>query len=138
MARPALDERAQAGAGRGGPDRTGGSSANPSFEERAAALVEQMSLEEKISQLDTESPAIEARGFCGVARAGKARPGALVRPSRAMRPKLTTSATPPHLQRLGITAWNWWSECLHGALDRRVPHRGATIFPQVNFSFLSN
>ncbi|GAB4820706.1 hypothetical protein N2152v2_007752 [Parachlorella kessleri] len=36
----------------------------------------------------------------------------------------------PPIQRLNITAFNWWQECLHGVLDRRQPGRGATIFPQ--------
>ncbi|MDZ7612773.1 MAG: glycoside hydrolase family 3 C-terminal domain-containing protein [Flavobacteriaceae bacterium] len=58
-----------------------------SFEERSKALIAQMTLEEKVSQLSYTSPAIE---------------------------------------RLGIPAYNWWNECLHG-----VARAGkATVFPQ--------
>ena len=57
------------------------------FQTRAKALVAQMTLEEKCSQLLYESPAIE---------------------------------------RLGIPAYNWWNEALHG-----VARAGcATVFPQ--------
>lgn len=63
-----------------------------SFEERAAALVEQMTLSEKIAQLNTDTPAIE---------------------------------------RLNVTHWSWWQECLHGLQDRREFHKGGTFFPQV-------
>src|SRR6266540_1576905 len=57
-----------------------------SFETRAAALVARMTLEEKVSQMMNDSPAIE---------------------------------------RLGIPAYNWWNECLHG-----VARAGrATVFP---------
>lgn len=57
------------------------------FEERIAALIAAMTLEEKASQLLAESPAIE---------------------------------------RLGIQAYNWWNEALHG-----VARSGrATVFPQ--------
>ncbi len=56
-------------------------------EERARALISQMTLAEKVSQLGHESPAIE---------------------------------------RLGIPAYNWWNEALHG-----VARSGrATVFPQ--------
>jgi len=57
------------------------------FLERAKALVEQMSIEEKISQMRYDSPAIE---------------------------------------RLGIPAYNWWNEALHGVARSGV----ATVFPQ--------
>ena len=57
------------------------------FEARAAALVSQMTLEEKISQLMNDAPAIP---------------------------------------RLGVPAYEWWNECLHG-----VARAGAaTVFPQ--------
>lgn len=57
------------------------------FYERARALVSKMTLEEKMSQMKYEAPAIE---------------------------------------RLGIPAYNWWNECLHG-----VGRSGtATVFPQ--------
>jgi beta-glucosidase len=57
------------------------------FEQRAADLVKRMTLEEKISQLGNDSPAIE---------------------------------------RLGVPAYNWWNECLHG-----VARNGrATVFPE--------
>lgn len=56
-------------------------------EARAADLVKRMTLEEKISQMVNDAPAIE---------------------------------------RLGIPAYNWWNECLHG-----VARAGrATVFPQ--------
>ncbi len=58
-----------------------------SFEERAAALVSQMTLEEKAAQMQNDSPAIE---------------------------------------RLGLPAYDWWNEALHG-----VARAGAaTVFPQ--------
>ncbi|MBQ9115402.1 MAG: glycoside hydrolase family 3 protein, partial [Clostridia bacterium] len=57
------------------------------FMERAKELVSRMTLEEKISQMRYNAPAIE---------------------------------------RLGIPAYNWWNECLHG-----VARQGAaTVFPQ--------
>ena len=57
------------------------------YQTRAKKLVSQMTLAEKISQLQHASPAIE---------------------------------------RLGIPAYNWWNECLHG-----VARAGAaTVFPQ--------
>ncbi|MBR2461425.1 MAG: glycoside hydrolase family 3 C-terminal domain-containing protein [Clostridia bacterium] len=57
------------------------------FLERAKDLVAQMTVEEKISQMRYDAPAIE---------------------------------------RLGIPAYNWWNECLHG-----VARQGAaTVFPQ--------
>jgi beta-glucosidase len=57
------------------------------MEKRADDLVSRMTLEEKISQLMNDSPAIE---------------------------------------RLGIPAYNWWNECLHG-----VARAGrATVFPE--------
>jgi len=55
--------------------------------ERAKALVSQMTLEEKVSQLLFTSPAIE---------------------------------------RLGVPAWNWWNEALHGVARAGL----ATMFPQ--------
>src|SRR5271169_3576454 len=56
-------------------------------EKRIDDLVSRMSLEEKISQLMNDSPAID---------------------------------------RLGIPAYNWWNECLHG-----VARAGrATVFPE--------
>lgn len=57
------------------------------FEVRAVNLVEQMTLEEKISQLGNNAPRIE---------------------------------------RLGVPAYNWWNECLHGVARAGV----ATVFPQ--------
>ena len=58
-----------------------------SMESRAADLVSRMTLEEKVSQLMNDSPAID---------------------------------------RLGIPAYNWWNECLHG-----VARAGrATVFPE--------
>jgi len=57
------------------------------LERRVADLLSRMTLEEKISQLTNDSPAIE---------------------------------------RLGIPAYNWWNECLHG-----VARAGrATVFPE--------
>ena len=53
---------------------------------RAADLVSRMTLEEKVSQMQSTAPAIE---------------------------------------RLGIPAYNWWSEALHGIATGR-----ATVFPQ--------
>jgi len=58
-----------------------------SFEERARDLVSRMTLEEKVSQMTHEAPAIE---------------------------------------RLGVPAYNWWNECLHGVARAGV----ATVFPQ--------
>ena len=55
--------------------------------ERAADMVSRMTLEEKISQMVFDAPAIE---------------------------------------RLGIPAYNWWNECLHGVARAGV----ATVFPQ--------
>ncbi|WP_243720274.1 glycoside hydrolase family 3 protein [Luteimonas aestuarii] len=58
-----------------------------SFEARAAALVAEMTLEEKAAQMQNDSPAIE---------------------------------------RLGVPAYDWWNEALHG-----VARAGAaTVFPQ--------
>lgn len=57
------------------------------FYTQAKELVSKMTLEEKISQLQHEAPAIE---------------------------------------RLGIPAYNWWNECLHGLARSGV----ATVFPQ--------
>ncbi|MDA3818092.1 MAG: glycoside hydrolase family 3 C-terminal domain-containing protein [Prolixibacteraceae bacterium] len=57
------------------------------FETRAMDLVDQMTLEEKISQLGNTSPAIP---------------------------------------RLGVDAYDWWNECLHGVARAGV----ATVFPQ--------
>ena len=58
-----------------------------SFEERAADLVSRMTLDEKISQLQNDAPAIP---------------------------------------RLGVPAYEWWNEALHG-----VARAGAaTVFPQ--------
>ncbi|MBE6644238.1 MAG: glycoside hydrolase family 3 protein [Ruminococcaceae bacterium] len=57
------------------------------FEQRAKELVSKMTLEEKMSQLCNEAPAIE---------------------------------------RLGIPAYDWWSECLHGVARAGT----ATVFPQ--------
>lgn len=56
-------------------------------QERVADLVSRMTLEEKISQMGFDAPAIE---------------------------------------RLGIPAYNWWNECLHGVGRAGV----ATVFPQ--------
>ncbi|HEY0504776.1 MAG TPA: glycoside hydrolase family 3 C-terminal domain-containing protein [Lysobacter sp.] len=58
-----------------------------SFEERAAALVSQMTLEEKAAQMANGAPAIE---------------------------------------RLGVPAYDWWNEALHGVARAG----GATVFPQ--------
>ena len=58
-----------------------------SFSRRAEDLVSRMTLEEKVSQMLFQSPAIE---------------------------------------RLGIPAYNWWNECLHGVARAGV----ATMFPQ--------
>jgi beta-glucosidase len=58
-----------------------------SFEERAADLVSRMTLEEKVSQLQNNAPAID---------------------------------------RLGVPAYEWWNEALHG-VARAGP---ATVFPQ--------
>ncbi len=57
------------------------------FRERAKALVAEMTLDEKISQMRYNAPAIE---------------------------------------RLGIPAYNWWNEALHGAARAGL----ATVFPQ--------
>lgn len=57
------------------------------FEERARELVSKMTLAEKVSQMQYNSPAIE---------------------------------------RLGIPAYNWWNECLHGVARSGT----ATVFPQ--------
>lgn len=57
------------------------------FRQRAIELVEQMSLEEKVSQ---------------------------------------TLYTAPAIERLGIKAYNWWNEALHGVARAGV----ATVFPQ--------
>ncbi len=57
------------------------------FQVRASELVSQMTVNEKISQLMYEGPAIE---------------------------------------RLGIPAYNWWNECLHGVGRAGI----ATVFPQ--------
>ncbi|MDP4206202.1 MAG: glycoside hydrolase family 3 N-terminal domain-containing protein, partial [Bacteroidota bacterium] len=58
-----------------------------SFEQRVNDLVSRLTLEEKISLMHNESPAIS---------------------------------------RLGIPAYNWWNECLHGVARDGV----ATVFPQ--------
>lgn len=58
-----------------------------SFQEMAEELVSKMTVEEKLSQLNYDAPAIE---------------------------------------RLGIPAYNWWSECLHGAARNGT----ATVFAQ--------
>lgn len=57
------------------------------FESRARELVNQMTLDEKISQMMHDAPAIK---------------------------------------RLGIPAYNWWNECLHGVGRAGI----ATVFPQ--------
>ena len=57
------------------------------FKKRAAELVSKMTLAEKVSQMQYESPAIE---------------------------------------RLGIPAYNWWNEALHGVARSGT----ATVFPQ--------
>ncbi|RPD88220.1 glycoside hydrolase family 3 protein [Luteimonas sp. 100069] len=57
------------------------------FQTRAAALVAQMTLEEKAAQMQNDSPAIE---------------------------------------RLGLPAYDWWNEALHGVARAG----GATVFPQ--------
>ncbi|WP_202845658.1 glycoside hydrolase family 3 protein [Luteimonas saliphila] len=57
------------------------------FEARAAALVSQMTLDEKAAQMQNDSPAIE---------------------------------------RLGLPAYDWWNEALHGVARAG----GATVFPQ--------
>ena len=67
------------------------------IERRAADLVSKLSLEEKISQLGDESPAVA---------------------------------------RLGVPAYKWWSEALHGVAWSKGMHldgplRAATSFPQV-------
>ncbi len=61
--------------------------ASRSFEERAAALVSRMTLEEKAAQMQHDAPAIE---------------------------------------RLGVPAYDWWNEALHGVARAG----GATVFPQ--------
>lgn len=61
---------------------------DPSFKKRAKALVAEMTLEEKVSQMVEESPAIG---------------------------------------RLGIPAYNWWNEILHGVARTEYP---VTVFPQ--------
>ena len=58
-----------------------------SFEDRAAALVAQMTLEEKAAQMQNGAPAID---------------------------------------RLGVPAYDWWNEALHGVARAG----GATVFPQ--------
>ncbi|MEJ5309569.1 MAG: glycoside hydrolase family 3 C-terminal domain-containing protein [Anaerolineae bacterium] len=58
-----------------------------SFAERVRDLVSQMTIEEKVSQMGSESPAIE---------------------------------------RLGVPAYNWWNEALHGVARAGI----ATVFPQ--------
>ncbi len=60
---------------------------NLTFRQRAEDLVSQMTLDEKISQMQNSSPAIA---------------------------------------RLGIPAYNWWSESLHGVARNGI----ATVFPQ--------
>ncbi len=62
-------------------------SAQAPFEQRARELVAQMTLAEKVSQMQDAAPAIE---------------------------------------RLGIPAYNWWSEALHGVARSGL----ATVFPQ--------
>jgi beta-glucosidase-like glycosyl hydrolase len=58
-----------------------------SFDQRVDDLVDRMTLDEKISQMVYDAPAIE---------------------------------------RLGIPAYNWWNECLHGVARAGI----ATVFPQ--------
>ena len=58
-----------------------------SFEERTRDLVLRMTLEEKVTQMLNDAPAID---------------------------------------RLGVPAYNWWNECLHGVARAGV----ATVFPQ--------
>jgi beta-glucosidase len=58
-----------------------------SFERRADDLISRMTLDEKVSQLMNDSPAIP---------------------------------------RLGIPAYNWWNECLHGVARAGL----ATVFPE--------
>ncbi|MET0289564.1 MAG: glycoside hydrolase family 3 C-terminal domain-containing protein [Pseudoxanthomonas sp.] len=58
-----------------------------SFEQRAASLVQAMTLEEKSAQMQNDAPAIE---------------------------------------RLGVPAYDWWNEALHGVARAG----GATVFPQ--------
>ncbi len=60
---------------------------NLTFEERAGALVSRMTLDEKISQMQSNAPGIP---------------------------------------RLGVPAYNWWNECLHGVARNGI----ATVFPQ--------
>src|ERR1700719_947511 len=60
---------------------------NAAIEKRIDDLVSRMTLEEKVSQLMNDSPAIE---------------------------------------RLGIPAYNWWNECLHGVARAGL----ATVFPE--------
>ena len=57
------------------------------FYQRAKALVEKMTLDEKLSQMKYSAPAIE---------------------------------------RLGVPAYNWWNEALHGVARNGT----ATVFPQ--------
>jgi beta-glucosidase len=77
----------QMGGGAGSEGRMAFRDPKLPIDERVADLIGRMTLEEKISQLSYDSPAIE---------------------------------------RLGIPAYNWWSECLHG-----VARAGrATVFPQ--------
>jgi len=85
----AADEKGQ-GVPDGGPHGRRGAAAQggaASFEQRAAELVQQMTLEEKIGQMGHRAPAIG---------------------------------------RLGIPAYNWWNEALHGV----VASSTATVFPQ--------
>jgi beta-glucosidase len=75
------------GGGAGGEKRAAFRDPKLPVEARVADLIGRMTLDEKISQLSFDSPAIE---------------------------------------RLGIPAYNWWNECLHG-----VARAGrATVFPQ--------